>query len=178
SMNYKPVVAWNQPNGNACTKEIFDAGQAGKKTVPDQEYIRLPLWTQDSLMSPDDGFKPSGEEVKEDNVVDEDIVYGCTDDPKMPPLEEISIFKDSREAVFGVEADYTNLESTYQVSPIPTTRVHKDHLVEQIIRDLYSTPQTRRMTKNVTDHGMIALTDPAWVEAMQEELLQFKLQKV
>nr|GEZ35966.1 ribonuclease H-like domain-containing protein [Tanacetum cinerariifolium] len=180
SMNYKPVVAGNQPNGNACTKENFDAGQAGKKTVPDQEYIRLPLWTQDSLMSPDDSFKPSGEEVKEvvespgkdvprqesqekdatinitnnntnnptvvssnvhvdglkDNVVDEDIVYGCTDDPKMPPLEEISIFEDSREAVFGAEADYTNLESTYQVSPIPTTRVHKDHPVEQIIGDL------------------------------------------
>ncbi|GJR39035.1 putative ribonuclease H-like domain-containing protein [Tanacetum coccineum] len=36
--------------------------------------------------------------------------------------------------------------------PIPTTRIHKDHPVEQIIGDIQSTPQTRRMTKSVTDH--------------------------
>ncbi|GKG49409.1 hypothetical protein Tco_0515861, partial [Tanacetum coccineum] len=72
SMNYKPVVARNQTNGNAGTKENFDAGQARKMTVPDQEYILLPLWTKDSLLSstskqsPDDGFKPSREENKKD----------------------------------------------------------------------------------------------------------------
>ncbi|GJV73864.1 putative ribonuclease H-like domain-containing protein [Tanacetum coccineum] len=38
------------------------------------------------------------------------------------------------------------------VSPILTTRVHKDHPLEQIIGDIHSTPQTRRMTKNVTEH--------------------------
>ncbi|GJV75048.1 putative ribonuclease H-like domain-containing protein [Tanacetum coccineum] len=37
SMNYKPVVAGNQTNGNAGTKESIDAGQAGKKTVPNDE---------------------------------------------------------------------------------------------------------------------------------------------
>nr|GEX30583.1 hypothetical protein [Tanacetum cinerariifolium] len=37
SMNYKPVVAGYQSNGNAGTKENIDAGQARKKKVPDQE---------------------------------------------------------------------------------------------------------------------------------------------
>ncbi|GKF72697.1 retrovirus-related pol polyprotein from transposon TNT 1-94, partial [Tanacetum coccineum] len=32
-MNYKPVVAENQNNGNVSTKESIDACQAGKKTV-------------------------------------------------------------------------------------------------------------------------------------------------
>ncbi|GJY48955.1 putative ribonuclease H-like domain-containing protein [Tanacetum coccineum] len=70
SMNYKPVVAGNQTNGNAGTKENIDACQAGKKIVPDQEYILLPLLTSDpshskSLKdSPNAGFKPSGEEEK------------------------------------------------------------------------------------------------------------------
>nr|GEU88106.1 hypothetical protein [Tanacetum cinerariifolium] len=45
----------------------------------------------------------------------------------------------------GVEADFSNLETTITVSPIPTSRVHKDHLVTQIIRDLSSAPQTRRI---------------------------------
>ncbi|GJR33007.1 putative ribonuclease H-like domain-containing protein [Tanacetum coccineum] len=260
SMNYKPVVAGNQTNGNAGTKENIDAGQDGKKIVPDQKYILLPLLTSDPSLSksskdsPDAGFKPSGEEEKidsehqenedsevpnteeprvnqeqdanvnntnnintvsltvnaadiENNVVDENIVYGCIDDPNMPNLEEI-VYSDDDEEV-GAEADMNNLATTVPVSPIPTTRVHKDHPLEQIIGDIHSAPQTRRMTKNVTEHGMFssvqqrinhkdfqnclfacflsqvepkkviqALTDPSWIEAMQDELLQFKLQKV
>ncbi|GKD44984.1 putative ribonuclease H-like domain-containing protein, partial [Tanacetum coccineum] len=117
----------------------------------------------------------------EDNVIDENIVYGCIDDPNMPNLEEIVYSYDDEEV--GVEADMNNLAITVLVSPIPTTRVHKDHPLEQIIGDIHSAPQTRRMTKNVTEHvepKMViqALQDPSWIEAMQEELLQFKLQLV
>ncbi|GKD33012.1 uncharacterized mitochondrial protein-like protein [Tanacetum coccineum] len=45
----------------------------------------------------------------------------------------------------GAEADLNNLETTMNVSPIPTTRIHKDHPKEQIIRDLNLATQTRRM---------------------------------
>ncbi|GJU06686.1 putative ribonuclease H-like domain-containing protein [Tanacetum coccineum] len=64
SMNYKPVVAWNQTNGNAGTKESIDAGQARKKTVPSHEYILLPLWTPDSPISL--SSKRSDDEVADD----------------------------------------------------------------------------------------------------------------
>ncbi|GJW92084.1 putative ribonuclease H-like domain-containing protein, partial [Tanacetum coccineum] len=90
----------------------------------------------------------------EDNVVDENIVYGCPNDTNMPNLEEI-IYSDDDEDV-GVEADMNNLDAFMPVSPIPTTRVHKDHPVEQIIGDLNSTPQTRRMTKNLNEHGLFS----------------------
>nr|GEU53004.1 hypothetical protein [Tanacetum cinerariifolium] len=52
-----------------------------------------------------------------------------------------------------VEVDLNNLESTFQVSPILTTSIYKDHPLEQGIKDLHSAPQTRRMTKSVTEHG-------------------------
>ncbi|GJT32001.1 putative ribonuclease H-like domain-containing protein [Tanacetum coccineum] len=112
------------------------------------------------------------------NVVDENIVYGCEDNPNMPNLEEI-IYSDDEDV--GAEADMTNLDTHIPVSPIPTTRIHKDHPVEQIIGDIHSAPQTRRMTKHVINHvepkkAIQALTDPSWIEAMQDELLQFKLQ--
>ncbi|GJU73004.1 putative reverse transcriptase domain-containing protein [Tanacetum coccineum] len=68
-----------------------------------------------------------------DNAVDENIVYGCEDDPNMPNLEEI-VYSDDDEDV-GAEADMTNLDTHIPVSPIPTTRIHKDHPVEQIIGD-------------------------------------------
>ncbi|GKE68090.1 retrovirus-related pol polyprotein from transposon TNT 1-94, partial [Tanacetum coccineum] len=88
----------------------------------------------------------------EDNVVDENIVYGCDDDPNMPELEEI-IYSDDDEDV-GAEADINKLDIHIPVSPILTTRIHKDHPVEQIIGDIYSAPQTRRMTKSVTEQAM------------------------
>nr|GFA52823.1 uncharacterized mitochondrial protein AtMg00810-like [Tanacetum cinerariifolium] len=67
------------------------------------------------------------------------------DDPNMPELEYIT-YSDEEEDV-GEEADFTNLETTITVSHIPTTRVHKDHHVTQIIGDLSSATQTRSMTR-------------------------------
>ncbi|GJW22324.1 putative ribonuclease H-like domain-containing protein [Tanacetum coccineum] len=88
------------------------------------------------------------------NNVDENIVYGCAYDPNMPYLEDI-MYSDDDEVV-GAEADMTNLDNVIPVSPILTTRIHKDHPVEQIIRDIHSAPQTRRMTKSVTEHVMFS----------------------
>ncbi|GJW42954.1 ribonuclease H-like domain-containing protein [Tanacetum coccineum] len=139
-------------------------------------------------------------------------------DPLMPDLEDTVDLQDT--GIFGnayddedvgAEADLNNLETTMSVSPIPTTKIHKDHPKEQIIRDINSATQTRRMIKMSEEHAMIsyinkqrrtnhkdyqnclfacflsqmepkkviqALADSSWVEAMQEELLQFRLQKV
>nr|GFA97957.1 hypothetical protein [Tanacetum cinerariifolium] len=60
----------------------------------------------------------------------------------MPNMENITHSDDADDV--GAEADINNLESIILVSPIPTTRIHKDHLTTQIIGDLFSTTQTRR----------------------------------
>ncbi|GJV54195.1 putative ribonuclease H-like domain-containing protein [Tanacetum coccineum] len=264
SMNYKPIVAGNQSNGNTGTKACDDAGKARMETVPGKDYILLPLWpanplfSQCSKSSPDAGFKPSsdgekkgdGDPSKEDESNDQEkdgnvnntnnvntasdgnntnnvnavsstinaagikvndvgtkTSIELLDDPNMPALEDIIYSDDDKDV--GVEADMNNLDAFMPVSPIPTTRIHKDHPVEQIIGDLNSAPQTRKMTKNLEEHGLFssiqqrtnhkgfqnclfscflsqeepqkvihALKDPSWIEAMQEELLQFKLQEV
>ncbi|GJT46150.1 putative ribonuclease H-like domain-containing protein [Tanacetum coccineum] len=102
-------------------------------------------------------------------------------DLNMPELEDIVYSADDEDV--GVEADMNNLDTFMHVSPIPTTRIHKDHPAEQINGDMNSAPQTRRMIKNLEEHEepkkvIHALKDPSWIEAMQEELLQFKLQEV
>ncbi|GKA90609.1 hypothetical protein Tco_0812479 [Tanacetum coccineum] len=130
----------------------------------------------------------------------------------MPSLEETDIFNcayDDKD--MGAEANLNNLETTMNVSPIPTTRIHRDHPKDQIIRDLNLATQTRRMINFSKENAMVsyinkqrrtnhkdyqnylfsyflsqkepkkviqALANPSWIEAMQEELLQFKLQKV
>ncbi|GJY20745.1 ribonuclease H-like domain-containing protein [Tanacetum coccineum] len=88
------------------------------------------------------------------NVVDPKTSIKLLNDPNMPELEDI-VYSDDDEDV-GAEADMNNLDAFMPVSPIPTTRIHKDHPVEQIIRDLNSAPQTRRMTKNLKEHGLFS----------------------
>nr|GEV04863.1 putative ribonuclease H-like domain-containing protein [Tanacetum cinerariifolium] len=125
------------------------------------------------------------------------------DDPYMPELEDIT-YSDDEDDV-RAEADFNNLETSITVRPIPTTRVHKDHPVTQIIGNLSLAKQTRSMTRVAKDQDGLsqmfnddfytcmfscflsqeepkrvhqALKDPSWIEVVQEELLQFKMQKV
>nr|GFB51278.1 hypothetical protein [Tanacetum cinerariifolium] len=70
------------------------------------------------------------------NVVGRKLSIELPDDPNMPDLEDISIFEDSNKDVFGADVDLNNMESTFQVSPILITRIHKDHPFEQVIGDL------------------------------------------
>nr|GEX04299.1 hypothetical protein [Tanacetum cinerariifolium] len=125
------------------------------------------------------------------------------DDPDMSALEDNTYLDDEEDV--GAKADFSNLKLNITVTPIPTTRVHKDHHVTQIIGDLSSAPQTSSMTRMVKEQGGLtqindedfhtcmfscflsqeepkrvhqALKDPSWIEAMHEELLQFKMQKV
>ncbi|GKG43228.1 hypothetical protein Tco_0479912, partial [Tanacetum coccineum] len=81
--------------------------------------------------------------TNEVNAVGEKISIELPLDPNMPELEDYSIFEDDK--YVGTEADMHNLDTTIQVSPIPTTRIHKDHLLDQVIGDLQSATQTRRM---------------------------------
>nr|GEW64773.1 retrovirus-related Pol polyprotein from transposon TNT 1-94 [Tanacetum cinerariifolium] len=79
------------------------------------------------------------------NVIGIKISIDLPPDPNMPSLEDIGVFEESHddEDVFGAEADFHNLDFTFQVRPIPITRIHEDHLLEQVIRDLHSAPQTK-----------------------------------
>nr|GEV43076.1 hypothetical protein [Tanacetum cinerariifolium] len=72
-------------------------------------------------------------------------------DPYMPALQEL-IYSDDEDVV-GAEADINNLKSSIPVSPIPTTKIHKDHPISQIIGDLSLTTQTRSMARAVKDQG-------------------------
>ncbi|GKD64173.1 putative ribonuclease H-like domain-containing protein, partial [Tanacetum coccineum] len=88
------------------------------------------------------------------NVLDPKTSIELLNDPNILELEDI-VYLDNDEDV-GVEADLNNLDAFMPASPIPTTRIHKDHPVDQIIGDLNSAPQTRRMTKNLKEHGFFS----------------------
>ncbi|GJY04187.1 putative ribonuclease H-like domain-containing protein [Tanacetum coccineum] len=105
--------------------------------------------------------------TNEVNVVGGKTSIELSLDPNMPELEDYSIFEDDEDV--GAEADMHNLDTTIQVNPIPTTRIHKDHPIDQVIGDLQSATQTRRMSKSLEEHGFMD-------KGYAEELLPFKLQ--
>ncbi|GJW41710.1 putative ribonuclease H-like domain-containing protein [Tanacetum coccineum] len=109
-----------------------------------------PPFSQDPKSSHDDGSKPSSDDGKK---VDEDPRKDSENDPNMPALEDYSIFDFTRDDEDdGVEADMNKLDTTIQVSPIPTIRIHKDHPLDQVIGDLQSATQTRKMSKNLKEY--------------------------
>ncbi|GKF40654.1 putative ribonuclease H-like domain-containing protein, partial [Tanacetum coccineum] len=117
---------------------------------------------------------------------------------------DIEFFSDEDEP----EVDLGNITNSYTVPTTPNTRIHKDRPIKNVIGDVKSTIQMRRMTKSTSEQGFLsavyqkihdilntclyacflsqieptsiakALSDSSWVESMQEELLQFKLQQV
>ncbi|GJT74417.1 putative ribonuclease H-like domain-containing protein, partial [Tanacetum coccineum] len=164
-----------KPSGDDEKKVTEEPGKEGGD--PSKEYERD---DQEKDASVNSTYNVNAASTNEVNVIGRKASIKLPDEPNMPDLEDI-VYSDDDEDV-GAEADMNNLDTFIPVSPIPTTRVHKDHPVEQISRDLNSTPQTRRITNNLEEHVepkkvIQALHDPSWIEAMQDELLQFKLQK-
>ncbi|GJZ56254.1 putative ribonuclease H-like domain-containing protein [Tanacetum coccineum] len=159
------VVAGNQSNGiagtKACENDGFKPiGEEEKKSVehPENEDCEVPNKKEPRVNQEKDESVNSTNNINnvsltintasiEDNIVDENIVYGSVDDLNMPNLEEIVYSEDDEDV--GAEADMTNLDMHIPVSPIPTTKIHKDHPVEQIIEDIHSAPQTRNNDKEV-----------------------------
>ncbi|GKC97125.1 putative ribonuclease H-like domain-containing protein, partial [Tanacetum coccineum] len=72
----------------------------------------------------------------------------------------IEFFSDEDEP----EVNLGNIINSYTVPTTPNTRIHKDHPTDNVIGDVKSFVQTRRITKPTFKQG--------------EELLQFKLQQV
>nr|GFC34395.1 ribonuclease H-like domain-containing protein [Tanacetum cinerariifolium] len=91
------------------------------------------------------------------NVADTNEDNELSFDTNIPSLEDVSIFNfliDDEDD--GIMADINNLDTIIQVSSVPTTRIHKDHPLDQVIGDLQSATQKRKITKNLEEHGFVS----------------------
>nr|GEV32695.1 putative ribonuclease H-like domain-containing protein [Tanacetum cinerariifolium] len=172
SMIYQPVVTGNQPNQNSDADAAFDVkeyenevhvspsssnqpkkhDEKAKREAKGKSLVDFAPVT-DVRPNPTNSTNIFNAASPSHNVVSPNFEIGgktsfvdpfkYPDDPDMPALEDI-VYSDD-EADVGAETDFSNLETNISVSPIPTTRFYKDHLVAQIISDLTSAPQTRSM---------------------------------
>ncbi|GJU88765.1 zinc finger, CCHC-type, retrotransposon gag domain protein [Tanacetum coccineum] len=228
----------NKATQSLLTRELHCTGQAEKKHKPEQEFILIPFYTIDPLISQgpkdskeDSGMKPTdrydknkksqrkpfknantkheNEDVQEPEAKSKDkapstmgqpsaealFAYLSTpvsaagpsftnDDPSSPVnvAEASNAFEEHLFERFSPFKNAFTLPPVSNVTLMDDTRIFGNaYDDEDIIRDFNSAIQTRRMTKISDEHAMKviqALEDPSWIEAMQEELLQFQLQKV
>nr|GEZ44732.1 hypothetical protein [Tanacetum cinerariifolium] len=172
SMNYKPIVTGNQSNGSAGTKACDNVGKSRVETEekkdakdPGNEDSEVPSTEEPRVNQEKDAnvnitnnintISPTNNAAGiKDNAVDGNIVYGCADDPNMLDLKEIGRFSDAENDDLG--ADMNNLDTYFQVSHVPTIRIHKDHPLGQVIGYLHSASQIKRMSKNMEGHGLVS----------------------
>nr|GEU34350.1 hypothetical protein [Tanacetum cinerariifolium] len=160
TMDYEPIIAGTQSNGFAGTQSSQDDGYKpssdDEKTVDEDPSKENECNDQEK----EDNVNPTNNV----NTVSSTVNAAGTNkdnelpfDPNMPALEDVSTFDFSnKDEDDDAVDDINNLDITIQVSPTPTIRIHKDHPLDQVLRDLHSTTQTRKMTNNLEEHGFVS----------------------
>ncbi|GJU63748.1 putative reverse transcriptase, RNA-dependent DNA polymerase, partial [Tanacetum coccineum] len=192
SMNFVPVIASTNFNDSVGTKESIGTGHSSKKTGSSQDYILMAPWKDDSLFDSSskndnndepqpssDAEKKDDEGVNKESGIDyqERLGNNIQDVNTDGPTTHADFFGDE------TELDMSNITTTYPVPSTLNTRIHKDYSLDRVISDIQSGVLTRRMTKTSKEQGFISTvyegkTYEDLHTSMQDELLQFKLQKV
>ncbi|GKB74799.1 putative ribonuclease H-like domain-containing protein [Tanacetum coccineum] len=188
-----------EANNSAGTQDNNDAGNSKMEAEPAQEYFVLPLWssytsTIKSSEAKNGGEKPNGDIGLKTNEEPVDQAHQVF-------LEELERLKrqekeanDAAETLrkeFAQDTEDLLLQAgaaraSMLSYPDAIPKIHYIYPTTQILRDPKSAVQTRSKVNRFSGaHALIepkkisqALEDESWVDAMQEELLQFKIQKV
>ncbi|GKF19706.1 putative ribonuclease H-like domain-containing protein, partial [Tanacetum coccineum] len=197
-MNYVPVSAGTISNVSAGTSEENSQDCIVMPIWKDSSYFDSPTenvdngepkTADDAQKQDEDGLNNENDEQerfandsssKDVNVVGQqvntaslDVNTGSLELNVVGPSVSTASSNEEDSTEEEPEVDLGNITNSYIVPNTPNTRIHKDHPIDNVIGEVQSTVQTRRMLKPTSEQGF--LSD---VEAMQEELLQFKLQQV
>nr|GEV47620.1 ribonuclease H-like domain-containing protein [Tanacetum cinerariifolium] len=158
SMNYQLVVARKQPNSSAGSSDkTKEHDEKAKREAKGKSHVDLSTRVRDLSVEFEEFYVSNTNRVNAASAPITAIgpnspnstncfnAAGSSDNAVSPNFEI-----DDEEDV-GAEADFSNLETSITVNPIPKTRVHKDHRVTQIIDDLSLAPQTRSMARMVKE---------------------------
>ncbi|GJU21676.1 putative ribonuclease H-like domain-containing protein [Tanacetum coccineum] len=146
TMIYEPIVADPKSSHYDGSKPSSDDGKKVDKD-PRKESECNDQEKEDNVNSTNNVNTAGTNEV---NVIGGKTSIELPFDPNMLALEDDKIFDFSRDNEDdGVVANMNNLDTTIQVSPNPTTRIHKDHPLNQVIGDLQS---QKRSQNDKTEH--------------------------
>ncbi|GJZ18390.1 retrovirus-related pol polyprotein from transposon TNT 1-94 [Tanacetum coccineum] len=154
SMNYVPVVAGTNSNNSVGTKESAGIDHSSKETGSSQDYILMPLW-------------------KDVSLIDYSSKNAYLNINTVSPRVTTALLEATHANFFGdeTELDMSNITNTYLVPTTPSTRIQK---IIHLICDIEMVP-TGEAEQGERQGLQI---NKGFIKAMQDELQQFKLQKV
>nr|GEV00671.1 ribonuclease H-like domain-containing protein [Tanacetum cinerariifolium] len=185
SMNYVQVIAGTNSNDFAGKGASFDADQSSMEIGHSQDYILVPLWNDGSIFdsSSKDSYgdnKDNDGSCKESEIDNQERPNAKnstkdvntagpsinttnlninTDSLKVNIVRQSDDFfgaDNDMRSLDGVEVFISNIFITYHVLTTPNTRIHKDHSLNNVIGDMQSGVQTRRMTVTSDEQGFIS----------------------
>nr|GEV84909.1 hypothetical protein [Tanacetum cinerariifolium] len=206
TMNYQPVTAGNQTNHSAGFQDKFDAEKAGEEI--DQQYVLFPVWSSGSTNPQNndrdvafDGKEPDFDAKKpesEINVSPSSSAQSRKQDDKTKKeakgkshVESFTGYRDlnvkfkdySDNSINEVNAAGTIVLTVGQnsLNSTNTFSATEDITYFDDEDDVGAEADFKNLETSITEEpkrAHQALKDPSWIETMQEELLQFKMQKV
>nr|GEU33239.1 retrovirus-related Pol polyprotein from transposon TNT 1-94 [Tanacetum cinerariifolium] len=160
SKAFRPVTLKNKANKTTGPEEANNSAGAAKASSTN--YVNTAstqvntTGTTVTIASPSRNVNAAG--PSNPNL----LPYANQDDSQIPSLKDIyevpndGIFISASYDDEDEVADFANLESTVNVSPIPQSRIHSIHLTTQILRDPHSTVQTRsKVNKSSGAHALL-----------------------
>ncbi|GJU34243.1 putative ribonuclease H-like domain-containing protein [Tanacetum coccineum] len=194
SINYVPVFAGTNSNDFVGTEESIGAGHSSKETGSSQDYILMPLWKDGSLFdsslnnasnnepqpSSDVGKKNDEGVCKESGIDDQERPKNTTPsvntEPDMFSLGDNATLEGTHADFFDHSLDHVIGDVQYGVQTRRMTKttneqgfisvVYKGKTHEDLHTCLFACFLSQVEPKKVIQ----ALTDPSWIEAMQDEL--------
>ncbi|KAJ9543719.1 LOW QUALITY PROTEIN: hypothetical protein OSB04_023426 [Centaurea solstitialis] len=178
------VAFGDNPKGGKISGKVVT--EKSQETCP--PFVMFPMPTVDSsdLYTSDDLEPVQEKEDKSEEKKVPTTVSTTEEEPVEPQGSNVSDIEPN--------VNDSNLGVDLPEEPLHLTRTQKNHPPSLVIGDIQSPMITRKQSKAITppQSGMIsvflsqtepkkaldAMKDPNWIEAMQEELLQFVLQHV
>ncbi|GJT00309.1 putative ribonuclease H-like domain-containing protein [Tanacetum coccineum] len=158
SMNYVPVVAGTNSNVSA-DGSLFNSSSKNASNDEPQPSNDTRKKNDDSEI---DNQKRPEKNTQDVNTVGPSINTASTNDNIGSlnintgiPTVNTTPLEDTYADFFGdeTEVDMSNISTTYPVSSTQNTRIHKDHSLAQVIGDIQSSVETRRM---INEQGFIS----------------------
>ncbi|GKB11593.1 putative ribonuclease H-like domain-containing protein [Tanacetum coccineum] len=168
SMNYKPVIVENQSNDNAGTKACDNAGTARMETVQCGLLIHYSFKIQRVLPMLDSNHQGKSKRrmLKIQGMKVEIQLKGkiVSDGNSTNNVNAVS------STVNAAGSEVNNVDPKTSIKHPNDLNMHESEDICFIQSDKLCREEPKKVIQ--------ALKDPSWIEAMQDELLQFKLQKV
>ncbi|GJS64404.1 putative ribonuclease H-like domain-containing protein [Tanacetum coccineum] len=203
SMNYQPVRSENQANKHAGPKEAnhsvgtednIDAGNSEMEAESAQDYFVLPIWSSYTSTVRSSEAKNEGENPTKNTNLKTNEKKEFTQDTEDLLLQAGAARARSTNTVNIASTPVSTASSSGGLSYTDLTNTNQNDSQIPFLEDIYDNPNDGIFTNaSYDDEGAVAdftnletivnkiseaLGDESWVDVMQEELLQFKIQKV